>query len=143
MIDESLKSIKAGKNINPFLGTFDGKGYTVTVPAGQKPLFGYVKGATIKNLNIYGSNIDGYGLVNNMEGVGLSGNAVTIDNVTILSGSKISKSGFLGGACTESPYSGVSASYESTITNCTIEEGVTIGCELIFSGTVPFLSPFL
>ncbi len=127
MIDESLKSIKAGKNINPFSGTFDGKGYTVTVPAGQKPLFGYVKGATIKNLNIYGSKIDGYGLVNNMEGVGLSGNAVTIDNVTILSGSKILKSGFLGGECKESPYSGVSASYESTITNCTIEEGVMIG----------------
>ena len=127
MIDESLKSIESGKNINPFLGTFDGKGYTLTVPEGGKPLFGYVKGATIKNLNIYGSDIQGCGLINNMEGRGLSGTAVIIDNVTILSGSKISGSGFFSGACTESPYAGVSAAYESTIRNCTIEEGVTIG----------------
>ena len=35
MIDESLKSIESGKNINPFLGTFDGKGYTLTVPEGE------------------------------------------------------------------------------------------------------------
>lgn len=62
----------------------------------MSPLLGYVKGATVKNLNLAGERINGYGLVNNFEGVGLSGTAITIENVTIKSGTKIVKSGLLG-----------------------------------------------
>ena len=127
LIDSSLKSIKAGDNLYPFSGTFDGKGYTLTVPKNEKALFSYVKGATIKNLKLYGEKIKGCGLISNMAGVGLSGTAVIIDNVTILSGTTTTSSGFFSGTFSESPYAGVSAYYESTIKNCTIEEGVTIG----------------
>ena len=127
LIDESLKSIKAGDNLYAFSGSFDGKGYTLTVPSGEKALFGYVKGATIKNLKLYGENINGNGLIVNMAGVGLSGTAVIIDNVTVLSGTTITGSGFYSSTFSDSPYAGVSAAYESTIKNCTIEKEVNIG----------------
>ena len=119
--------IGKGSNLNAFSGTLDGDGHKVTVPKGGKPLFGYVNEAIVKNLDIYGEEIDGYGLVNNFEGVGLSGSAVIIDNVKILSGTKIKKSGFLGGNITTNPFAGNSAGFEATIRNCTIEKGVTIG----------------
>ena len=121
--------IKKGKNLNAFRGTIDGAGYTVTVPAGEKPLIGYVWGATVKNLNVYGERIDGYGLVNNLEGVGLSGSSVIIDNVTLKAGSNVVKSGLLGGNITTNPFAGCSAGFVATVRNCTIEEGVVIGCD--------------
>ena len=121
--------ISAGKNLNAFKGTFDGgsaDGYTLTVPAGEKPLFNYVWGATIKNLNIYGTQIAGFGLIDKWTGVDLSGVGVTIDNVTLKSGTSTLKSGLLGGV-TGTMYACVSAAYVANISNCTIEEGVTIG----------------
>lgn len=52
-----------GKNIYPFSGVLDGNGHTVVVASGGKPLFNYVREATVKNLNIKGEKIEGYGLV--------------------------------------------------------------------------------
>ena len=121
--------IQGGKNLNAFRGTFDGDGHLLTVPAGEKPLFNYVWGATVKNLNVYGERIDGYGLVNNLEGVGLSGSSVIIDNVTLKAGSNVVKSGLLGGNITTNPFAGCSAGFVATVRNCTIEEGVVIGCD--------------
>ena len=121
--------IKKGKNLNAFRGTIDGAGYTVTVLAGEKPLIGYVWGAEIKNLSVYGERIDGYGLVNNLEGVGLSGSSVVIDNVTLKSGTNVVKSGLLGANITTNGFAGCSAAFEATVRNCTIEEGVTVGCD--------------
>lgn len=83
----ALDTIDKGNNLCAFSGIFDGAGHKITVAEGGLPLFGYVRGAEIRNLNIYGSRIAGYGLINNMEGVGLSGRAVLIENVTLLSGS--------------------------------------------------------
>lgn len=60
--DPSITHINGGKNMLPFSGTLDGNQKTVTVPEGGSPLLGYVKGATVKNLNIYGKKIAGYGL---------------------------------------------------------------------------------
>ncbi len=131
----SNTGIEAGKNLYAFSGTIDGAkedntgNYTLTVPNGGLPLLGYVKGATVKNLNLAGERIDGYGLVNNFEGVGLSGTAITIENVTIKSGTKIVKSGLLGANMTENPYAGVSADFVASIKNCTIEAGAVIGCD--------------
>ncbi len=121
--------IKKGKNLNAFRGTIDGAGYTVTVPAGEKPLIGYVWGATVKNLNVYGERIDGYGLVNNLEGVGLSGSSVVIDNVTLKSGTNVVKSGLLGANITTNGFAGCSAAFVATVRNCTVEAGVTVGCD--------------
>lgn len=57
--------IPVGTAASRFGGVFDGDGHTVTVPRGGLPLFGYVRRATVKNLDIYGVEIAGYGLVNN------------------------------------------------------------------------------
>ena len=37
--------------------------HLLTVPDGGKPLLNYVRRATVKNLNLYGTHIRGYGLV--------------------------------------------------------------------------------
>lgn len=124
---DGRKDLKNGENLNVFSGVFDGNNHTVTVPEGGLPLFGYVRNTRILNLNIYGTKIAGYGLVNNFEGVGLSGMAVEIDNVTLKSGSSTLKSGLLGANKTMSPYAGCSSAFEATVRNCTIEKDVVIG----------------
>ncbi len=117
-----------GTNIWPFSGTLDGSNYTVTVPEDGLPLLGYVRRATVKNLNIYGEKIAGYGLVNNYTvDYGPQGKydntvdnrTITIDNVTLKSDSSTLKAGFIGGYA-----SGVN---EVNINNSTIEAGVVIG----------------
>ena len=124
---DGRKDLKNGENLNAFSGIFDGNNHTVIVPEGGLPLFGYVRNTRIRNLNIYGKKIAGYGLVNNFEGVGLSGTAVEIDNVTLKSGSSTLKAGLLGANKTMSPYAGCSSSFEATVRNCTIEKDVVIG----------------
>lgn len=78
--------IDKGNNLYAFSGIIDGKNHTLTVAEGGLPLLGYVKGAEVRNLNIYGKKIAGHGLVNNLSGVGLSGSAIVIENVTLKSG---------------------------------------------------------
>ena len=125
----------SGKNILPFSGTIDGGGYTLTVPKGGKPLLGYVRYAAVKNLNIYGTKIDGYGLVDNYcVDYGPTGDysdwtagatypdmplTVEIDNVTLKSGTKTLESGFIGGYA--------SGADTVNIKNSTVENGVTVG----------------
>lgn len=125
--DPSIKHINSGQNMLPFSGTLDGNDKTVTVPEGGSPLLGYVKGATVKNLNIYGKKIAGYGLVDHLEGVGLSGEAICIDNVTLKSGTSTLKSGLIGTYITNNGFAGCSAAFYVTIRNCTIEKDVVIG----------------
>ena len=124
---DGRKDLKNGENLNAFSGIFDGNNHTVIVPEGGLPLFGYVRNTRIRNLNIYGTKIAGYGLVNNFEGVGLSGTAVEIDNVTLKSGSSTLKAGLLGANKTMSAYAGCSSAFEATVRNCTIEKDVVIG----------------
>lgn len=119
--------IKKGANLYAFSGVIDGKNHTLTVPAGGLPLLGYVKNAEVCNLNIYGKQIAGYGLVNNLEGVGLSGTSIIIDNVTLKSGSSTLKSGLLGANITTNGFAGCSAGFTATVRNCTIEKDVVIG----------------
>lgn len=112
---------------NRFSGHLDGQDHTLTVPEGGLPLLGYVKDAYVGNLNIYGPQIEGYGLVNNLEGLGLSGNAITIEGVTLKSGTKTLKSGLVGTYITTNPYAGCSGNFLVTIRKCVAEEGVVIG----------------
>lgn len=102
-----------GTSASRFSGTIDGAGYTLTVPAGSLSLIGTPSGAVVKNLNLYGEKIPGYGLVHNYT----TNCAMDIENVTILSGSHILYSGFIGG------YGNTSVN----IRNCTVQKGVTIG----------------
>lgn len=128
LIDPSVGHINGGKNMRAFSGHLNGNGNTLTVPEGGLPLLGYVKDAYVSDLNIYGTRIEGYGLVNNLEGVHLSGNAITIDHVTLKSGTKTLKSGLIGTYITSAnAYAGCSGGYLVTIRNCVAEEGVVIG----------------
>lgn len=99
----------------PFSGNFDGGNNLLTVPAGGLPLIGFPVGATLNNLNIYGSKIAGFGVVNNYA----VGATITIDNVTLKSGTQTLKSGFIGGYA-----SGQDA---IVIKNSTVERNVVIG----------------
>ena len=117
-----------GKNIWPFSGTLDGNDCKIVIPAGGKPLFNYVRKATIKNLKIQGSQIDGYGLIDHYEvdygdlGVyapNMVPETVNIVNCHILSGTSIKKSGFIGG--------NASGANIVNITGCTVADGVIIG----------------
>ena len=124
-----------GVNIYPYSGTLDGGNHTVTILEDGLPLFGYVREATIQNLQIYGTKIAGYGLVNvytvdyGTDGdynTGTGGSyaagcpdTVVIDNVTLKSGSSTLYAGFIGG--------GGSGGNTVIIRNSTIESGVVIG----------------
>lgn len=120
--------IDAGNNLNAFSGNIDGNDKTLTVPVDGLPLLGYVKNASIKDLNIYGERIAGYGLVNNCQGVGLSGSCIVIDHVTLKSGTKTLKSGLIGSVLSsENGFAGCSAGFMTTIRNCVVESGVVIG----------------
>lgn len=124
--DEVGKNLPYG-GVCAFRGIFDGGGHTLTVPEGGKPLFNYVGDATIKNLNIYGKKIDGYGLVNlyyidyGTDNVYNYGDpyCVIIDNVRLLSGSQTLCAGFLDG--------GGSGINTVTIRNSVVEKDVIIG----------------
>ena len=112
----------------PFAGILDGANHIVTVADGGKPLFNYVRNATVKNLKIQGTNIDGYGLVNcytvdygddgDYWGTGVP-ETISIENCHILSGTNIKYSGFLGGYA-----SGLNI---VRFSNCTVAQNVTIG----------------
>ena len=128
-LKEGCTTTGNGVNILPFSGVLDGNGKKVSCGMNGKPLFGYVRRATVKNLNIFGSKIKGYGLVENYcvdyvaTGVYVNdpvkNRTIDIENVTILKNSKILKAGFIGGYA-----SGVN---QVNIRNCTVQAGVQIG----------------
>ena len=68
----------------------------MTIPEGGLPLFGYVQNTKIQKPEHLWNKDCRICLVNNFEGVGLSGTAVEIDNVTLKSGSSTLKAGLLG-----------------------------------------------
>lgn len=119
-------------NLRAFSGTILGNGKLLTVPKGGRPLLAYVKNATVKDLNLYGEEINGYGLVDGLHGVGFTSSdtfAIIIENVTLKSGTKTLKSGLIGAEVDNdvNGFAGASAAFITTIRNCTIEEGVVIG----------------
>ncbi len=130
--------IQKGANLNAFSGTIDGENHLLTVPADGLPLLGYVRDATVKNLNIKGERIAGAGLVNNYTGPDLHGNAITIENVCLKNGTKTLKSGLVQGVFGGNQYSSATADFTVTIRNCTAEDGVVIG----YTGTESRIGTF-
>lgn len=122
---------KNGSGKSPFSGLIDGDGHTLTIPEGGLPLLGCVRGAAVRNLNIFGKKIAGHGLVNHyIVDYGPTGNywaytsagyptTIDIDRVTLKSGSSTLGSGLIGGYA-----SGANVVH---ISNSVIEEGVVIG----------------
>ena len=134
----------SGKNLLPFSGILDGGNHTMTIPDGGKPLLNYARDATVRNLKIYGENIDGSALLNNVcVDYGTDGiyqqmtdpDIITVENVTLLSGSKTSASGLVKGGYS----SGIN---DVIIRNCTIEKGVVIGCDKGESDIGSFVGAF-
>ena len=126
-----------GANIYPFSGTIDGRGHTLSVTPGAKQLLLYPRQATVKNLIIYGSQINGPGLAVVEIDYGIDGKyatgvpyPITLENVTLKSGSKTLLSGFIHG-----PGSG---NNHVTIRNCTVEAGVVIGYDGTYSNIGSF-----
>ena len=120
-----------GKNLLPFSGIIDGGGYTLTVAYGGKPLLEYTRDATVRNLNIYGEYINGASLLDKVVvDYGPDGiyqqftdpDIITVENVTLLSGSRTTGSGLVNGGYS----SGIN---DIIIRNCTIEKGVIVGCD--------------
>ena len=103
-----------------FSGHINGNGKTLTIEENGKPLLGYVREASVSNLNLFGKKINGNGLVDNYVVDRATRETIRITNVTIKEGTNIVKSGLIGGYA-----SGVNNVY---ITNCKIESGVVIGC---------------
>lgn len=103
-----------GTRDTAFSGNIDGNHKKLTVPAGEKPLLGCINGASVKDLDIYGEQIEGAGLVNDFTGVGLSGSAIVLDNVMLKSGSKTLKSGLVA-AGAGNGYASASAGFVMTM----------------------------
>ena len=116
-LPENWKPI--GTKDKPFAGTIDGNNKKLVVPKGEKALIGVPFGASLKNLSIYGEEIKGNGVVNNYSLTGVSGEAIRIEKVTLLSGTHTELSGFVGGYA--------SGSYTVTLIDCTVQQGVVIG----------------
>ena len=135
-LKEGTTNTENGVNILPFSGEIDGDAKTLTFANGSKPLFNYVREASVHDFNIAAPFMDGYALVEQYTvdygedgdyatGTGGSYEAGTPDtieiaNVTLKSGSIIKKGGFIGGFA--------SGSNTVTMTNCTVEKDVKIGC---------------
>ncbi len=95
-----------GTSSEPFKGTFDGNGYTITglkITSGSYiGLFGYVgEGATIKNVNLVGANVFGVKRVGALIGQ-IKGNATvsncTVDSTSHVTGSDSNTGGLIGEA---------------------------------------------
>jgi hypothetical protein len=115
-----------GVNIYPFSGTIDGRNHTLTMAPGAKQLLLYPRNATVRNLKLYGTEINGSGLAIVDIDYGIDGkyatgvpSPITIENVTLLSGSKTLLSGLVHGDG--------SGANSVVIRNCVVEAGVVIG----------------
>ena len=133
-----------GIDLLAFSGIIDGADHTLTVAKGGKPLLNYTRDAVVKNLNIYGEEINGAGLLDKViidygtDGVyqqHTDPDVITMENVTLLSGSKTLGSGLANGG----PNSGINDFF---IKNCTIEEGVVVGYNKDKIGIGSFVGTF-
>ncbi len=118
-----------GPNLRAFSGTIDGGGYTLTVAKGGKPLLNLTRDAVVKNLKIFGEEINGAGLLDKVivdygeDGVYqqyTDPDVITMENVTLKEGSKTRGSGLANGGYN----SGINDIF---VKNCTIEKGVVVG----------------
>ncbi len=128
---EPIGKDNGGKGINllPFSGIIDGDNKTLTVAEGGKPLLEYARDAVVRNLNIYGAEINGAGLLDKVSvDYGTDGiyqqytdpDVITMENVTLLSGSRTLGSGLANGGFN----SGIN---DIIVKNCTIEDDVVVG----------------
>lgn len=107
-----------GKKGAYFSGSINGKNHLITVPSGSQTMIGAPFGAKLENLDIYGENINGNGVVA-IYTTGKTAQAIEISHVTLKSGTHTTGAGFVGGYA--------SGGYKVYIHDCTVESGVVIG----------------
>lgn len=108
-----------GDSNNPFSGDFDGGGFRLSIPEGGKAVFSRTRGAVIHDLKVYGPRIDDCGLVSNYVVDKAAPYYAKFYRVTLVSGTKTLKSGFIGGYA--------SGQDQVWIEDCLVEKGVVIG----------------
>ena len=101
-----------------FSGVLDGGGYQLNYAKGSQPLFKYTSQATIRNMKIYGEEIQGCGLINDLW-LDYNNVGAWLENITLVSGTSTLRAGLMQGN-----FSSTNPSY---INNCHAEEGVIIG----------------
>ena len=135
-LKDGAASTGNGTNILPFAGIINGNGKKLSFAKGCKPLFNYVREASVSNFSIYAPFMDGYALVDKYtvdygedgdysNGSGGSyepgcPDTINITDVTILSGSIIKSGGFIGGFA--------SGGNTVNMTDCLVQKDVKIGC---------------
>ena len=135
-LKDGAASTGNGTNILPFSGIINGNGKKLSFAKGCKPLFNYVREASVSNFSIYAPFMDGYALVDKYtvdygedgdysNGSGGSyepgcPDTINITDVTILSGSIIKSGGFIGGFA--------SGGNTVNMTDCLVQKDVKIGC---------------
>ncbi len=108
-----------GDSTNPFSGDFDGGGFQLSIPEGGKAVFSRTRGAVIHDLKVYGPRIDDCALVSNYVVDKVEPYYAKFYRVTLVSGTKTLKSGFIGGYA--------SGQDQVWIEDCLVEKGVVIG----------------
>ena len=112
-LPEGWTSIGVG---TAFCANLDGGDHTVSYFKGSSPLFEKTGPVTIRNLNIFGEEINGTGLIN--KGHSIDG-VVNLENITLKSGSSTRDAGLF-------PVTG-STRNPIRLAGCVVEEGVVIG----------------
>ena len=125
----SIGQMKENENnkIYPFSGILDGKNHILTLKKNSKPIFSYCRNAIIKNINIKSEYINGFALIDNYVMDLESDKIATIDNVNILSGTKIKNGGYVG--VKDNYKFGISSKNTIDILNCSVEKNVNIGVD--------------
>ena len=131
---EPIGKLNTDQTVFAFSGILDGDGHTLSYSKGSKPLFNFVSDARIENLCIYGQEIDGNGLIDSSF-MDRNRTAVTLDKITLKSGTSTLKSGLIGGTYT----------YTNPvfIRNCKAEEGVIIGYDRSQHGIGTFVGDLI
>ncbi|HPC10437.1 MAG TPA: hypothetical protein PLN85_05155, partial [archaeon] len=103
-----------GNNPTPFVGTFDGNGYTISNLYINRPdkegvgLFGYISDGNIYNVTIKDANIDGNNYVGVLAGIAIGANIKNIHTSGVVSGNDV-----VGGIVGNVAYSNMSCSSSS------------------------------
>ena len=128
--DVSTNVTQMSSSVRPFSGTFDGDNHTITFEEGARPLLRFARNATVQNLTICGTDINGHGLLEyyfvdygptgsyavwEKSGIG----TLDVKNFTIKASTNIRGSGITGGYA-----SGVNT---VNVIDSTVEAGVKIG----------------
>jgi urease accessory protein UreF len=123
-----------GSSVNPFSGTFNGQGYSLTGvsltgSANYVGLFSYVTGGTILNLGVSASSVSAaaYSYVGTL--IGYASGTVNLSNVSVALSGTVSGSQYVGGVAGQ-----LAVSAASSIDGCTVTGSGTVSASSSYVG---------